>query len=192
MKPRIFISAVTKELKTARQLVANTLLALGFEPVWQDIFETHSGDIRPMLREKLDSCSAVLQIVGDAYGAEPPAPDEQFGRVSYTQYEALYARSRGKQVYYLVAEANLPRDADPASLDPPKDDAADSLADSASGKQLQQEYRAKVYSDEHIFIQCSRIPKSNCRCVNSKMNSRNCAAAFAPGCSPSRRLWCSW
>lgn len=97
MKPRIFISAVSKELKTARQLTANTLLALGFEPVWQDIFETHSGDIRPMLREELDNCSAVLQIVGDGYGAEPPVPDEHFGRVSYTQYEALTPRHRARR-----------------------------------------------------------------------------------------------
>ena len=93
MKPRIFISSVSRELKTVRQLVANTLTALGYEPVWQDIFDTSSDDIRPMLRKKIDSCTAILQIVGDAYGAEPPLPDEQFGRVSYTQYELLYALS---------------------------------------------------------------------------------------------------
>jgi len=79
-KPLIFVSAVSRELKTARQLVANTLTALDDEPVWQDIFETRCDDIRPMLRQKIDSCSAVLQIVGDAFGAEPPVPDESFGR----------------------------------------------------------------------------------------------------------------
>lgn len=57
MKPRIFVSAVSRELKTTRQLVANTLLALGYEPVWQDIFETSGEDIRPMLRRQIDSCS---------------------------------------------------------------------------------------------------------------------------------------
>lgn len=160
LKPRIFISAVTKELKTARQLVANTLLALGFEPVWQDIFETHSGDIRPMLREKLDTCSAVLQIVGDAYGAEPPAPDEQFGRVSYTQYEALYARSRGKKVYYLVAEANLPRDAAPETIDLPQDDSTDSLTDADERKKLQQDYRANIQSSEQIYYPVQSHPET--------------------------------
>jgi hypothetical protein len=40
MKPRIFISAVTSELRTARQLVANVLLRLGYDPVTQDIFGT--------------------------------------------------------------------------------------------------------------------------------------------------------
>ena len=72
MKPLIFISSVSRELRTARQLVANTLHALGYEPVWQDIFETSPDDLREMLRKKIDSCSAVLQIVGHAYGAEPP------------------------------------------------------------------------------------------------------------------------
>jgi tetratricopeptide (TPR) repeat protein len=151
MKPRIFISAVSKELKTARQLTANTLLALGFEPVWQDIFETHSGDIRPMLREKLDNCSAVLQIVGDGYGAEPPVPDEHFGRVSYTQYEALYAAAQGKKVYYLIAGAELPRDAPPEQLDPPRESADAARLDSAERKRLQAAYRTKIQSTEHIY-----------------------------------------
>ena len=106
MKPLIFISSVSRELRTARQLVANTLHALGYEPVWQDIFETSPDDLREMLRKKIDTCSAVLQIVGHAYGAEPPTPDATFGRCSYTQYEALYARSRKKPVYYLIAECH--------------------------------------------------------------------------------------
>ena len=119
MKPQIFISSVSRELRTARQLVANTLHALGYEPVWQDIFETSSEDIRPMLRRQIDSCSAVLQIVGHAYGAEPPTPDAMFGRCSYTQYEALYARSRKRPVYYLIAENDLPRDAAAETIDTP-------------------------------------------------------------------------
>ena len=53
-RPIIFVSAVSRELKTARQLVANTLQFLGYEPVWQDIFGTEQGDLRAMLREKID------------------------------------------------------------------------------------------------------------------------------------------
>src|SRR3954471_5537510 len=98
-KPTIFISAVTRELKNARQLVANTLEFLGYEPVWQDIFGTETGDLREMIRRQIDQCSGVVQLVGQCYGFEPPRPDEQFGRVSYTQYEALYARSQGKKVW---------------------------------------------------------------------------------------------
>ena len=36
---------MSRELKTVRQLVANTLVALGYEPVWQDIFDISSDDI---------------------------------------------------------------------------------------------------------------------------------------------------
>ena len=160
MKPRIFVSAVSRELKTARQLVANTLLALGYDPVWQDIFETSSEDIRPMLRRQIDSCSAVLQIVGDAYGAEPPTADETFGRVSYTQYEALYAKSRGRKVYYLIAQDDMPRDATPATIDVPREDTDAGSADVEERRRLQANYRASVQSTEHIFYPVQSHPEA--------------------------------
>ena len=78
-RPTIFISAVSKELRSARQLVANTLTFLGYEPVWQDIFGTETGDLREMLRQQIDQCKGVVQLVGQCYGAEPPTPDPEFG-----------------------------------------------------------------------------------------------------------------
>lgn len=112
MSPRstIFISAVSKELKSARELVANTLTFLGADPVWQDIFGTEQGDLREMLHRQIDECQGVVQLVGKRYGAEPPTIDEPFGRVSYTQYEALYAEKRGKKVWYLVLDEDFPVD----------------------------------------------------------------------------------
>jgi hypothetical protein len=109
--PLIFISAVSRELRSGRQLAANTLTFLGYQPIWQDFFGTETGDLRAMLRQQIDQCKGVLQIVGNCYGAEPTTPDPQFGRVSYTQYEALYARSRGKKVWYLFIDETFPRDA---------------------------------------------------------------------------------
>ena len=151
MKPRIFVSSVSRELKTVRQLVANTLVALGYEPVWQDIFDTSSDDIRPMLRKKIDSCSAVLQIVGNAYGAEPPEPDQEFGRVSYTQYELLYAKSKGKRTYYLIAEDDLPRDSNPVDIDVPKDDSDAAIADATERARLQSVYREQILTAEQVY-----------------------------------------
>jgi hypothetical protein len=136
-RPGIFVSAVSKELKAARQLVSNTLQFLGYEPVWQDIFGTEQGDLRAMLRQKIDDCKGVVQLVGRCYGAEPPAPDEQFGRVSYTQYEALYARQRGKKVWYLVLDEGFPGDApapEPAELG-----------------ELQAAYRRRLQADSHLY-----------------------------------------
>jgi hypothetical protein len=68
-RPLIFISAVSHELHSARQLVANTLTFLGYQPVWQDIFGTETGDLRSVLREKIDQCKGVVQLVGQSYGA---------------------------------------------------------------------------------------------------------------------------
>jgi tetratricopeptide (TPR) repeat protein len=136
-RPLIFISAGSRELRSARQLVANTLTFLGYEPVWQDIFGTETGDLRSVLREKIDQCKGVVQLVGQSYGAEPPTADEQFGRVSYTQYEALYARERGKKVWYLFIDETFRVDAhqpEPEEL-----------------RQLQLAYRRRVQSDTHVF-----------------------------------------
>ena len=136
-RPTIFISSVSKELRSARQLVANTLTFLGYEPVWQDIFGTEGGDLRQMLRQQIDQCKGVVQLIGQCYGAEPPAPDEEFGRVSYTQYEALYARKRGKKVWYLFMDESFPIDAH----EPEPDEL----------RQLQTSYRNVRKVDTHLF-----------------------------------------
>jgi len=136
-RPLVFISAVSRELKSARQLVANTLIFLGYEPVWQDIFGTESGDLRGMLRQQIDRCKGLVQLIGQCYGAEPPTPDEEFGRVSYTQYEALYARKRGKKVWYLFIDEGFP--ADPCDPEPNE------------LRALQVAYRRRLQSDTHVF-----------------------------------------
>ena len=52
-RPLIFISAASRELRSARQLVANTLTYLGYEPVWQEVFGTEGGDLRAALRQQI-------------------------------------------------------------------------------------------------------------------------------------------
>jgi len=136
-RPRIFISAVSRELRSARQLVANTLTFLGYEPVWQDIFGTEEGDLHEMHRGLINQCKGVVQLVGNCYGVEPSRPDEQFGRVSYTQYEALYARARGKKVWYLFIDETFPIDAHPA--------------EPTELVELQKAYRQRVQSGTLLF-----------------------------------------
>jgi hypothetical protein len=41
--------------------------------------------------------AGLIQIVGQGYGAEPPMVDANYGRVSYTQFEFLYAREKKKK-----------------------------------------------------------------------------------------------
>ena len=136
-RPTIFISAVSKELRSARQLVSNTLTFLGYEPIWQDIFGTETGDLRQMLRDKIDQSKGVVQLVGQCYGAEPTSPDPDFGRVSYTQYEALYARKKGIKVWYLFMDEDFPID----SHEPEPEEQ----------RQLQAAYRGVLKADSHLF-----------------------------------------
>jgi tetratricopeptide (TPR) repeat protein len=135
--PLIFISAVSRELRSGRQLAANTLTFLGYQPIWQEIFGTETGDLRAMLRQQIDQCKGVLQIVGNCYGAEPPEPDPQFGRVSYTQYEALYARHKGKKVWYLFIDEKYPVD--------------DCQGEPEELRELQAAYRKRLQADAHLF-----------------------------------------
>jgi tetratricopeptide (TPR) repeat protein len=136
-RPTIFISAVSRELRSARQLVANTLTFLGYQPIWQEIFGTESGDLRDLLRRQIDQCKGVVQLVGQCYGAEPPSVDPQFGRVSYTQYEALYARQRGKKIWYLFIDERFPT--------APCENEPEEL------RELQGAYRRRLQADTHLF-----------------------------------------
>jgi tetratricopeptide (TPR) repeat protein len=136
-RPLIFISAVSQELRSARQLVANTLTFLGYDPIWQDIFETSEGDLRGVLRKQISRCNGVVQLVGCCYGAEPLQPTEEFGRVSYTQYEALYARKMGKKVWYLILDEHFPSD---ACVDEPEE-----------LRTLQTAYRNRLKADTHLY-----------------------------------------
>ena len=136
-RPAIFISAVSGELRSARQLVANTLTFLGYDPEWQDIFGTEEGDLRAMLSRRIDTCKGVVQLVGKCYGAEPPTIDQQFGRVSYSQYEALYAINQGKKVWYLFLDESFPTD--------PHEE------ENEEKQKLQKDYRARVKANSHLF-----------------------------------------
>jgi tetratricopeptide (TPR) repeat protein len=118
-------------------MVANTLTFLGYEPEWQEIFSTEQGDLRALLRRRIDSCQGLVQLVGQCYGAEPSNIDPQLGRVSYTQFEALYATTRGKKVWYLILDEAFPADAH--------------QDEDEEKRKLQSDYRAKVKADSHLY-----------------------------------------
>src|SRR6266498_3831748 len=101
-RPRLFLSAVTGELRSARQVVASTVRTLGFDAVSRDDFPTGHGELRQWLREQIDSCDGLIQLVGHAYGAEPPAVEPNDVRVSYTQFEFLYASQHKKKTWIIV------------------------------------------------------------------------------------------
>ena len=116
-RPRLFLSAVSSELRTVRQRVAATVRTLGFDPVSQDDFPTGYGELRLWLREQVDGCEGLIQIVGQGYGAEPREVDADYGRVSYTQFELLYALRQHKKTWLIIAGEQVQRDSPLEQLD---------------------------------------------------------------------------
>jgi tetratricopeptide (TPR) repeat protein len=117
--------------------VANTLTFLGYQPIWQDTVATEGGDLWGLLTQQIDQCKGVVHLVGQCYGTEPPAADEKFGRVSYTQYEALYARQQGKKVWCFLIDERYPTDVC-------KDE-------SEELRELQKTYRRSIQSNALVF-----------------------------------------
>jgi len=105
----IYVSA-TDELETAEEVTLAELTALGYGTMTRPSVEGES-DLRPAIRKQIDRCLAVVQLVGRSFGEEPPTIDPTFGRVSYTQYEAMYARQRRKAVHHLLLSDKFPADA---------------------------------------------------------------------------------
>jgi Tetratricopeptide repeat/Domain of unknown function (DUF4062) len=143
--PVIFISAVSRELQSTRFIVANTLTALGYKPTWQEITSTETGDVKALIGDGVDQSHAVLQIVGRSYGFAPTEPDEEFGPVSYTQYEALYAHSKKKPVWYIILDESHPTDCE--------NDEPEEL------QKLQSDYRTHIQA-QHALCHSSDTPRS--------------------------------
>ncbi|MDS4040467.1 MAG: DUF4062 domain-containing protein [Candidatus Competibacter sp.] len=154
LRPRIFLSAVSAELRTARQAVARTVRTLGYDAVSQDDFPTGHGELRQWLREQIDGCEGLIQLVGDGYGAEPPGADPEYGRVSYTQFELLHAVRQGKKTWVIVVGEQCRRDKTVEQLDLPDDaghrDPAAVQAYQAERRTLQQAYLARLTHENYL------------------------------------------
>ena len=156
-RPRLFLSAVSSELRTVRQRVAATVRTLGFDPVSQDDFPTGYGELRQWLREQIDSCAGLIQIVGEGYGAEPREVDANYGRVSYTQFELLYARHQRKKTWLIIAGEQVQRDSPLEQLDLSAGDAddPDPADQQAQRRQLQHDYLARLKVENHLYYLAS-------------------------------------
>ncbi len=131
--------------------MARTVRTLGFDPVSQDDFPTGYGELRQWLREQLDSAEGLIQLAGVGYGAEPPEVDPDYGRISYTQFEFLYAYKQKKKTWLIVIDKDFPRDKASDQLDLPRDDNhPDPASYQAERWQLQQGYLARLKSDNHL------------------------------------------
>jgi len=151
-QPAVFISCVSPEFQHTRNRVATILTRLGFTPVFQEIFGTEPGDLRQVLRDKIDACEGLIQIVGQGYGVEPPTVDAEYGRVSYTQFEFLYGRSQKKKTWLILAGKGCTHDMPLDRLDLPNDPAhPDPAAYQAERRALQLAYRDQRRNDGHLY-----------------------------------------
>jgi hypothetical protein len=151
-QPPVFISCVSSEFGQTRRRIADILRRLGYTPVVQEIFGTEPGDLRQALRDKINPCEGLIQIVGQGYGAEPPTIDANYGRVSYTQFEFLYARSQKKKTWLIFAGDACSRDTPPERLDLPNDPAhPDPSGYQAERRALQLAYHEKRRNDGHLY-----------------------------------------
>jgi Domain of unknown function (DUF4062) len=140
-RPIIFISAVSKEHHSLRSTIAIILHGLGYDTDFQEVLGTEQGDITEMLARHIDRCDGVLQLVGQQYGFAPSTPHKQFGTCSYTQFEALYARSLAKKVWYILLDPAHPHDV--------------CELEASELQTLQAGYRQRITGDTLLFQQSS-------------------------------------
>lgn len=119
MKPRIFISADATEFATIRRRLADVLRHIGCEPETEDVPGSGAGDFRATLRNTIDRCDGLIHVIGHSYGAEPPNVEREFGRVSYSQFEFLYALRQKKRTWLVRAGEACTRDRPNDQLDLP-------------------------------------------------------------------------
>ena len=110
MKPKVFISATTGDLRSIRARIKEALLTLGCVPVEQTNFPPDYRSVADMLRSRIGECHVVVHIAGLRYGSEPQSRVPEEPRRSYTQMEYHIARELKKPVYTFVCGEDFPYD----------------------------------------------------------------------------------
>ncbi|MEQ1906437.1 MAG: tetratricopeptide repeat protein, partial [Pirellulaceae bacterium] len=114
---RVFISCVSRELGTVRQLIKKGLEDNDYHAVVQESFPPDYRQLVEKLEERIRSCDAMIHIAGHCYGAEPKQRPDNQPRRSYTQLEYDIAVKLGKPVYVFVTADGFPSDQCPSEDD---------------------------------------------------------------------------
>jgi len=137
--PRIFVSATSRDLRTARGLVSEGLRRMECLPIVQDDFPPDYKSVRDMLRTKIQTCNAVVHLAGFYYGAEPqpviPGPD----RRSFTQMEYEIAMELNLPCYVFLCGRDFPFD--PHDPEPEEK------------QQLQLDHRERLLKRDELFYE---------------------------------------
>ncbi|HEV7403876.1 MAG TPA: TIR domain-containing protein [Chthoniobacteraceae bacterium] len=103
----VFISATTADLGAVRAAAKHALVTLGYLPIEQEHFGPAPETLLAGDRRRLAECDAVLHIVGECYGYEPPSDPAQ-PRFSLTQWEYHIARELKKPLFLFVCADDFP------------------------------------------------------------------------------------
>lgn len=145
--PKIFISATSSDLSSARQAVKETLLEIGYHPVEQTNFGLNWRKVNATLHERISTCQALIHIVGLRYGPEPnPAklpkgtPRHSYAQLEYHIGRELEQQSEAKlfRVYTFVCPETFPYDPSPAD-------------ESESKRALQDQHRLAILRSKEAY-----------------------------------------
>jgi hypothetical protein len=96
-KLQVFISSTYKDLQPERAAAVRAILDAGHMPSGMEAFAAGNASVWETIRGWIDSCDALMVIIGGRYGEVEPESGK-----SYTQLEYEYAQQRGKEVFALV------------------------------------------------------------------------------------------
>lgn len=108
--PRIFVSATSRDLRTARTYVSEGLRRMECLPIVQDDFPPDYKSVREMLVTKIKTCDAVVHVAGFYYGAEPQPVPAEGERRSFTQMEYEIAMELALPCYVFLCGEKFPFD----------------------------------------------------------------------------------
>ena len=103
-RPTIFISGVSHEFTSFRDVVELEVQTKGCFPHNQPSFEPDYLTVEQIVRSKLREADAVVHIIGFRFGAAPNQPPGNMACRSYTQMEFDIAREMDKPVYVFLSK----------------------------------------------------------------------------------------
>ena len=115
--PSIYISAVPEEFASYRDKLATELRRRGCSVAWAGTFEAGDGSLLEKINSSLKHCDAVVSIMGERYGDEPPKEEASaFGSLkhSYLQWEYVLAKRAMTPIHVFFPQPQAPRDQDDA------------------------------------------------------------------------------
>ena len=130
----LFISSTYEDLKEERQALIGVALENGFIPVGMEQFHGAPADQWTVITKIIDECDFYLLIIGGRYGSI-----DESGKVSYTEKEYGYAKSKGIPVLVLIKNPTL--------ITEDKKDAGDDQHNKYELMKRLDEFRSKVKND---------------------------------------------